>query len=134
MVEEHLTDLGNSLKTKAWLLKQFASPHVTFIVFSVLKDRQFFMVSIGKYLDQSVSFKAKTLISKLKIHCFLLLVAILSVQLHRSYVRICLGRNLKLYFVFAVSDLLGNLVIVHTQHCNMRIWIIPRFLLRFYAY
>ena len=54
-----MTDLVSSSKTKAWLLKQFASPYVTFIVFSVLKDQQFFMVSIGKYLGQFVSFKAK---------------------------------------------------------------------------
>ena len=30
--------LGSLSRTKAWLLKQFAFPRVTFIVFSVLKD------------------------------------------------------------------------------------------------
>ena len=89
------------------MLKQFASPCATFIVFSVLKDRLFFMVPIGKYLGQFLSFIF-----------FHLSVAILSVQLHRSNVRIRLGRNLQLYFVFVVRDLVVNLVIVHTRHCN----------------
>ena len=54
-----MTDLGSSLKTKDQLLKQFASPRVTFIVFSILKDRRFFTVLFGKYFGQFVSFKAK---------------------------------------------------------------------------
>ena len=134
MVGENLTDLGTSLNTKAWLLKQFASPGVTFMVFSALKDRRFLTVPIGKYLGQLVSFKAKNTNLEIENSLFSFIGSHLSVQLHRSYVGICFGRNLQLYFVPVVSDLFGNLVIVHTRHCNMRFWIIPRFLLRFYAH